>query len=118
MKTVNEECCTHTKQGDKIALILYFIGLGLFGISFIFDSTLLRAIIQVAALLVSGYHVLYEGFVLTIVDSFKQKRFIPSIHILMALGAAGALILQEFVEATLLILIFAGAHFLEHFAED
>src|SRR5690625_5200786 len=42
----------------------------------------------------------------------------PNIHILMTLAAIGAVIIGEYMEAALLILIFAGAHFLEHYAED
>src|SRR5699024_5883024 len=42
----------------------------------------------------------------------------PNIHILMTLAALGAVIIGEYMEAALLILIFGGAHFLEHYAED
>src|SRR5699024_11531953 len=38
--------------------------------------------------------------------------------ILMTLAAIGAVIIGEYMEAALLILIFGGAHFLEHYAED
>src|SRR5690625_1243922 len=48
----------------------------------------------------------------------KKKKFIPNIHILMTLAAIGAVIIGEYMEAALLILIFGGAHFLEHYAED
>src|SRR5690625_103989 len=48
----------------------------------------------------------------------SKKKFIPNIHILMTLAAIGAVIIGEYMEAALLILIFAGAHFLEHYAED
>src|SRR5699024_786877 len=36
----------------------------------------------------------------------------------MTLAAVGAVIIGEYMEAALLILIFGGAHFLEHYAED
>src|SRR5699024_10018685 len=38
--------------------------------------------------------------------------------LLMTLAAVGAVIIGEYMEAALLILIFGGAHFLEHYAED
>ena len=47
-----------------------------------------------------------------------MKKFKPNIHLLMVLGAFGAILIQEYSEAALLILIFAGAHFLEDFAEN
>jgi Zn2+/Cd2+-exporting ATPase len=68
--------------------------------------------------LLAGHHVIIEGFIDTFKRSTHQKRFIPNIHLLMSLGALGAILIGEHSEAALLILIFAGAHFLEDFAES
>ena len=69
------------------------------------------------ATVISGYHVIYEGFADTIKSSIKHKRFKPNIHVLTALAAVGAFIIAEYFEGALLILIFAGAHILEEYAE-
>src|SRR5690625_1276464 len=48
----------------------------------------------------------------------SKKKFIPNIHILMTLAAVGAVIIGEYMEAALLILIFGGANFLEQYTEN
>lgn len=69
------------------------------------------------ATILSGYHIIYEGFEDTISSSKANHKFVPNIHLLMALGAIGAILIGSFGEAALLILIFAGAHFLEEYTE-
>lgn len=66
----------------------------------------------------SGYHAICEGIEDTIENSKEKHRFVPSIHILMSLAAFGAIIIGSFEEASLLILIFAGADILEDYAEE
>src|SRR5690625_94126 len=58
--------------------------------------------------------VLFRSFKKTL----KRKKYTPNVHILMTFAAIGAVIIGEYMEAALLILIFAGAHFLEHYAES
>src|SRR5699024_111585 len=74
--------------------------------------------LYITSLVLSGYHIIIEGFSNTIHQTVKRKKFMPNIHILMTLAAIGAVIIGEYMEAALLILIFGGAHFLEHYAED
>ena len=74
-------------------------------------------ILNLVALILAGYEVISEGLVEMVKESIKSKRFRPNIHILMALGAIGAIIIGDYGDAALLILIFAGAHFLEEYAE-
>lgn len=107
-----------------LSLILYFVGLALFLfalLEFIPAITFLNAtvvmILNLAALVLSGFDVVSAGIISTVTESFKYKRFKPNIHILMALGAIGAVIIGDYRDAALLILIFAGAHFLEEYAE-
>ncbi|MDR1567703.1 MAG: cadmium-translocating P-type ATPase [Streptococcaceae bacterium] len=69
-------------------------------------------------ILLAGYHVFLEGIHLTVTNSAKNKKFTPNIHILMSLAAIGAVIIGDFKEAALLIIIFAIAHLLEDYAED
>src|SRR5699024_12478801 len=45
-------------------------------------------------------------------------KFMQNILILMSLAAIGAVIIGEYMEVSLLILIIGWAHFLEHYAED
>ncbi len=109
----------------KIGVITYFIGLGLFlfallahipSVTFLSDTTVM--ILNIAAVILSGYEVISEGLVDTVKQSIQSKRFRPNIHILMLLGAIGAIIIGDYGDAALLILIFAGAHFLEEYAES
>jgi len=105
-------------HGGKSEVILFFIGLGAFFIALFVKAGMLETILYIAVLILSGYHVMVEGFLDTIHQTIKRKKFMPNIHILMTLAALGAVIIGEYMEAALLILIFAGAHFLEHYAED
>ncbi len=116
----HHSCSAHNhdhSHGGNLATILYFVGLGLFLIGlFVPDS--LKALFNLTALVLSGYHIIIEGFVDTYQKTKERKKFTPNVHILMTLAAIGAAIIGEYREAALLILIFAGAHFLEHYAES
>lgn len=109
--------CDHS-HGGKAEAILFFAGLALFLVALFVNSGTLKAALYVISLVLSGYHIIIEGFSDTFKQTIKRKKFTPNIHILMTLAAIGALIIGEYLEAALLILIFAGAHFLEHYAED
>lgn len=104
-----------------IGAIMFFIGLVLYIIALFISkevNTQVNAILNMLATVLAGYLVIMEGMVDTIKMSIKKKRFYPNIHLLMALGAVGAIIIKEYAEAALLILIFAAAHFLEEYAEN
>src|SRR5699024_7344170 len=105
-------------HGGKIEVILFFTGLGAFLIALFIGAGTWKSILYIASLVLSGYHIIMEGFLDTFQQSIKKKKFMPNIHILMTLAAVGAVIIGEYMEAVLLILIFGGAHFLEHYAED
>jgi Cd2+/Zn2+-exporting ATPase len=81
------------------------------------NNFFLKLIVTVIILFLSGYHVISEGFILTYKNTKKNKKFTPNIHILMTLGALGAIYLKEFNEANLLIIIFSGANLLEEYIE-
>lgn len=74
-------------------------------------------IIDVIALLLSGYHVMLEGIIDTIKATKIKHKLMTNTHLLMTLAAIGAVIQGETKEAALLIFIFAGAHFLEGYVE-
>lgn len=104
----------------KTPVNLYFIGLALTIIAlFVSENNLvLRNLLFTLASIAAGYHVIIlEGVGETIVHTRLKRRFTPNSHILMGLAAIGASIIGNFWEATLLILIFSGAQFLEHYAE-
>lgn len=110
---------THEHNHGQSPVVLYFIGLALFVVAlFLHSSFLLLANgLFFLAVVFSGYHVMGEGFGDTYRDSVAAKKFVPNIHLLMTLAAVGAMVIGSFEEAALLILIFAGAHFLEEYAE-
>src|SRR5690625_360526 len=105
-------------HGGKVEMVLFFAGLVAFLIALFVSTGVLKSTLYVTSLVLSGYHIIYEGFIDTYEQTVKRKKFMPNIHILMTLAAIGAVIISEYMEAALLILIFAGAHFLEHYAEN
>lgn len=96
----------------------YLLGVAAFIGGLFITQPLARAGILIAAAVAAGYHVIAEGVTETIQDSKKQHRFAPNIHILMALAAVGAIAIGSYEEAAMLILIFAGADFLEDYVEN
>lgn len=102
----------------KMPIILYFVGLALaFLALFMGDYPIAQNTLFTVATLTSGFHVIIEGVIDTYKTSKEAGKFLPNSHILMALAAIGASLIGQFWEGTLLILIFAGAHFLEDYAE-
>ncbi|WP_147061475.1 heavy metal translocating P-type ATPase, partial [Tetragenococcus koreensis] len=110
---------THEHAGHLPGEIpMYFIGvvaylLALFGPF----STLVSNFLFGVAVVLAGFHVIIEGIVETITDTKEKNKFHPNVHLLMTLAVLGAMAIGSFDESALLILIFAGAHFLEEFAE-
>jgi len=98
---------------------MYFIGLGvyLFALLVPFSVTVTNLLFVVSVVL-AGYHIIVEGIADTITNTKKNKAFQPNVHLLMTLAVVGAMLIGSFDESAILILIFAGAHFLEEFAEE
>ena len=112
--------CSHSDGHGKLPITLYFVGLALTIIAlFLSDEyLLLKNILFALATILAGYHVVVlEGVGETISNTKAKGKFTPNSHILMGLAALGAAVLGQFWEGALLILIFAGAHFLEEYAE-
>ncbi len=108
------------QTGSKAPVALYFLGLTMAIIALLVSNNhlVLKNILFSVAIIAAGYHVvIIEGIGETIENSKLKKRFTPNSHLLMGLAAMGAFIIGNFWEGTLLILIFSGAQFLEHFAE-
>lgn len=96
----------------------YLLGLGIFIIALGLPmSHTMSQIIDVIALLLSGYHVMIEGVVDTVLSTKDKHKLMTNTHLLMTLAALGAVIQGETKEAALLIFIFSGAHFLENYVE-
>lgn len=110
--------CGHDHDHGKLPVVLYLVGLVLFSGTWLFaPPTLLANSLMFLAMLTAGYHVILEGIGETITNSLKAKKVKPNVHVLMTLAAFGAALIGDFDEGALLILIFAGAHFLEDYAE-
>lgn len=101
----------------QLPVILFLVGLIIFVVAFFLNAGFFRNSLLVISMLASGYHIIEEGIVDTIKMSKQKKRFMPNVHILMSLAAVGAMLIGDFQEGALLIVIFAGAHFLEEYAE-
>src|SRR5690625_4683594 len=104
-------------HGGKTAVILFFVGLTTFIIALFLNNMMMKNMLYSLTLVLSGYHIIVEGFLDTITQTIRRKKFHPNVHILMTLAAIGAMVIGEFREAALLILIFAGAHYLEDYAQ-
>ncbi|WP_086350988.1 heavy metal translocating P-type ATPase [Candidatus Enterococcus clewellii] len=110
--------CSHEHNHGNMPIILFFTGVLLYlAAFFVPEDSLVRTILYILSMLAAGHHVIIEGFGETFTDTIKKKKFTPNVHILMTLAALGASIIGDFDEGALLILIFAGAHFLEDYAE-
>lgn len=98
---------------------LYFLGLIAYLVArFLPLTESISNFLDFSAVLLAGNHVVVDGAIDTIKNTIKHKKFQPNIHLLMSLAAFGAMIIGQFSEASLLILIFAGAHFLEDYAKN
>src|SRR5690625_1464844 len=121
MRELTNDDHEHSHDRDhshQTELILFFTGLAAFLIALFVGSGTLKSILYIASLVLSGYHIIIEGFLDTFQQTMKKKKLMPNIHILMTLAAIGAVIIGEYMEGALLIFIFGGAHFLLHYAED
>lgn len=109
---------SHSHDHGLKPYLLYGLGVIFFISALWIELEWLKNTLNILSVLIAGYHVIIEGLLNTLKDSIHEKKFKPNIHLLMVLGAFGAILIQEYSEAALLILIFAGAHFLEDFAEN
>lgn len=109
----------HDHDHGKMPVVLYFVGLALALIALFFkQNETVQNVLFSLATITAGYHVVVlEGIAETVEHTKESKRFTPNSHLLMGLAAIGASFLGDFMEGALLILIFSGAHFLEHYAE-
>lgn len=106
----------------NIHFILYFVGLALYLLGLLtffgLHQPLFANVLYSLAIVLAGYQIVWEGFEKTYEASRKHHRFYPNIHLLMSLGAIGAVLIGNFGEGALLIMIFAGANFLEEYSEN
>ena len=116
----NHNHCHMHSHGGKFPVIMYFVGLVAFIVGYILENSysLYSNILFIGTVGVAGYHVIFEGLGNTIRDSKKEKRFSPNVHLLMTLAAIGAIFIGNYEEAAMLIVIFAGAHFLEEYVDE
>lgn len=107
----------HDHDHGKLPVVLFFIGLVTYIASLFVADGIFQNILATATIFMSGYHIIIEGVEDTISQTKQNSKFTPNVHILMTLAAFGAAIIGDFKEGALLIVIFAGAHFLEDYAE-
>ena len=115
----NNHCHMHS-HGGKFPVIMYFVGLAAFIAGYILENrySLYSNILFIGTVGIAGYHVIFEGLGNTIQNTKKEKRFSPNVHLLMTLAALGAIAIGNYEEAAMLIVIFAGAHFLEEYVDE
>ena len=114
----SEHSHDHNHDHGNMPVILFFAGLATFIISLFLPSGIFKTVLALSTIVLSGYHIIIEGFEDTINETKRLKKFTPNVHVLMSLAAIGAAIIGDYTEGALLILIFAAAHFLEHYVEN
>ncbi len=109
----------HNHEHGNSMVIFYFVGLIAFVLGYIFKDNykIISNSLFIGSVILAGYHVILEGVADTIVNSKKEKKFLPNIHFLMTLAAIGSIVIGGYEESAMLILIFAGAHFLEEYVD-
>ncbi|EKB56799.1 heavy metal translocating P-type ATPase [Falseniella ignava] len=110
----------HHHNHGKAPIISYLTGLilALVGLFLRHSNPSLANVTFVLSALLAGYHVIImEGVSQTWHETVEHRSFKPNAHILMGLASIGSMVLGEYWEGALLILIFAGAHFLEDWAQ-
>ncbi|WP_440897790.1 heavy metal translocating P-type ATPase [Amphibacillus sp. Q70] len=105
-------------HSHKWEIILYFVGLAAFLMARFLPSGWGANLLDFVTVFLAGNHVVIEGITDTCQETKTRNKFYPNLHLLMALAAIGAMFIGQFHEAALLILIFAGAHFLEDYAKN
>ncbi len=100
-----------------LSRIWFMIGFLLFIAALFVPSDNLKTILYLATIILAGYHVIAEGIIDTVTQSKINQRLTPNVHLLMTAATVGSVIIGNYSEGALLILIFAGAHFLEEYAE-
>ena len=116
----NHNHCHMHSHGGKFPVIMYFVGLVAFIVGYILENSysLYSNILFIGTVGIAGYHAIFEGLGNTIQNTKKEKRFSPNVHLLMTLAAIGAIFIGNYEEAAMLIVIFAGAHFLEEYVDE
>lgn len=119
MKESNVKKEHNHDHGTRLAVVMFFIGLAAFilGIFISKNNQTFGSILFIASVITAGYHIIFEGIGNTVTKTRKAKKFQPNVHFLMTIATAGAIIIGNYEEAALLILIFAGAHFLEDYVD-
>lgn len=105
------------KEHGNVSVVLFFVGLSVFILAIFIPEGFIKNILSVFTIFTAGYHIIIDGIKSTVTESIDKKRFMPNVHLLMALATVGACILGNYREGALLIVIFAGAHYLEEYVE-
>jgi len=106
-------------HGGKFTIFMFFVGVAAFIGGFLLEGNneFYSTIAFLVSVATAGYHIILEGIGDTVKKSMRANKFLPNVHFLMALATAGAIAIGNFEEAAMLIVIFAGAHFLEEYVD-
>lgn len=108
----------HNNTSFNKSLLMFLVALIMYVSIFNLEKGSISLVLHIFIMVLAGSHVVVEGIVDTIDQSKQKKKFTPNVHILMTLAAFGSIFIGEYREGALLILIFAGAHFLEDYAQS
>ena len=117
-KVLNNKLKHSLTHSIKLELILFLIGIIFYIIALFLKNNSYVFTFSLLSLVLCGNHVIPEGFIETVKQSKQHKKFMPNIHLLMAIADIWDFFLGEYKEATLLIIIFGGENMLEEYAES
>ncbi|OTN76561.1 hypothetical protein A5886_001638 [Enterococcus sp. 8G7_MSG3316] len=107
----------HSHNHSHLSVKWFFVGFICFMAALIIPTDSIKTVLYLLTILFAGYHIIGEGITDTISQTKSNHRFTPNVHLLMTAATLGSVVIGNYSEGALLILIFAGAHFLEEYAE-
>ncbi len=99
----------HEEEHGKLGYALYFAAVILFILGFFFTNIYVKIGLSVAAVLIAGYDILWEG-----AESLFKLKF--NEELLLSIAVVAAMILGETTEAVAVLLLFKLGEFLEDYA--
>lgn len=104
--------------GGKSVVVLFFLGFVVYIVGFfIKDNDIIRNVLNILVFVLLGYYIIIEGVIDIIKVSIKVRRFKLNIYLLMLVVVVGVMIIIEYREVVLFILIFVGVYFFEEYVE-
>ncbi|MGX7112781.1 heavy metal translocating P-type ATPase [Gemella cuniculi] len=110
--------CLHS-HNENTEIIMFFLGLLVFLVGYVTSkfNFIYANVLFLITVLIAGYHIIFESITTTFKNLLDHKKFQPNVHFLMIFATLGAVIIQHYEEAAMLVIIFSSVHFLEEYID-